>query len=260
MPAACLGRARALRYHGRGEGNPPVAGKDSMRRCAALLLLLICCPRASWAAERRPLPELFDPARHMRVSEIKPGMTGYGLSVFKGTKIERFDVEVLSVLRDFNPQCDVILVSLKGANLEHTGSIAGMSGSPIFLKDDEGRERMVGAFAYGWPLMKDPVGGVQPIEYMLKLKQVKPATRPATTREAEPSGEPGITKLGSTGTSAGPIHWDLSDVVLLPGMKEAPATYPLAGINSFAPNPRLGVPDDANVTRLRPLATPLMTS
>src|SRR2546423_14219315 len=93
----------------------------------------------------------FDPARHMRVSEVRPGMTGYGLSVFKGTKIERFDVEVLSVLRDFNPQCDVILVSLKGANLEHTGSIAGMSGSPIYLQDDQGRERMVGPFAYGWP-------------------------------------------------------------------------------------------------------------
>ena len=28
---------------------------------------------------------------------------------------------------------------------------------------------MVGAFAYGWPLMKDPLGGVQPIEYMLDI-------------------------------------------------------------------------------------------
>ena len=30
--------------------------------------------------------------------------------------------------------------------------------------------------------------------------------------------------------------------------------------NSFEPNPRLGVDDDADVTRLRPLATPLMTA
>src|SRR5256714_14875744 len=89
----------------------------------------------------------FDPARHMHVSEVRTGMKGYGLSVFKGTKIERFDVEVLSVLKNFNPKYDVVLVSCKGANLEHTGSIAGMSGSPIFLKDDSGKERMIGAFA-----------------------------------------------------------------------------------------------------------------
>src|SRR5256885_10911962 len=157
-----------------------------MRRLStAALLALLLVPLLPVAFARAESPstqpaELFDPARHMRVSEVRPGMKGYGLSVFKGTKIERFDVEVLSILRDFNPQYDVILVSLKGANLEHTGSIAGMSGSPIFLRDDEGRERMVGAFAYGWPLMKDPVGGVQPIQYMLKIHQGPPATRPTT--------------------------------------------------------------------------------
>ncbi len=109
-------------------------------------------------------PSLFDPARHMRVSEVKPGMTGYGLSVFTGTKIERFEVEVISVLKNFNPKHDVILIRCRGANLEHTGPISGMSGSPIYLKDDAGNHRMVGAFAYGWPLSKDPIAGVQPIE------------------------------------------------------------------------------------------------
>src|SRR3954468_866765 len=116
----------------------------------------------------------FDPQRHMRVSEVREGMTGYGLSVFKGTKIERFDVKVLSVLKNFNPKYDVVLIECKGANLEHTGAVAGMSGSPIFLKDEQGRERMIGAFAYGWPMVKDPVAGVQPIEYMLKIQEGKP--------------------------------------------------------------------------------------
>src|SRR5215470_6118986 len=142
-----------------------------MTRISALACLALFLAVASARADENR--ELFDPNRHMRVSEVRNGMKGYGLSVFKGTKIERFDVEVLSVLHNFNPQYDVILVSCKGANLEHTGSIAGMSGSPIYLKDDNGKERMVGAFAYGWPLMKDPIGGVQPVEYMLKI--------PATT-------------------------------------------------------------------------------
>src|SRR6266480_6556429 len=136
--------------------------------------------------EEQGLPPGFDAARHMRVAEIRPGMKGYGLSVFRGTKIERFDVEVISILRNFNPKYHVILVRLHGQNLEHTGGVAGMSGSPVFLKDEEGRERLAGAFAYGWPMGKDPVGGVQPIEYMLTLP-VKPAKpdAPATSNAKE---------------------------------------------------------------------------
>src|SRR5689334_13784003 len=76
-------------------------------------------------AKGRPA-SLFDPARHMRVSEVKPGMKGYGLTVFKGTKIEKFDVEVLSVLKNFNPKYDVVLIKCNNEYLEHTGSIAGM--------------------------------------------------------------------------------------------------------------------------------------
>ena len=55
-------------------------------------------------------PTLFDPARHMHVSEVRPGMKGYGLSVFSGTKIEKFDVVVVDVVKNFNPKYDVILI------------------------------------------------------------------------------------------------------------------------------------------------------
>jgi hypothetical protein len=230
-----------------------------MKRPAALLpwlaLLLWLGPLAqpSQAAESEP-PALFDPARHMRVSEVKPGMTGYGLSVFKGTKIERFNVEVISVLRDFNPKYDVILVRLQGANLEHTGSIAGMSGSPIYLKDDQGRERMVGAFAYGWPLMKDPIGGVQPIEYMLGIKPGKTSAPPP------PASQPVAGSEARTEAAQPRMRWDVSEAIPLPGMTTAPADYPFAAIDSFKPNPRLGLDGDDSVTRMRPLVTPLMTT
>jgi hypothetical protein len=208
-----------------------------MRRLATLALLaLLLRPAFLWgdAPTTAPAADLFDPARHMRVSEVAPGMTGYGLSVFKGTKIERFNVEVLSVLRDFNPQYDVILVRLSGADLEHTGSIAGMSGSPVYLKDKDGRERMVGAFAYGWPLMKDPVGGVQPIEYMLKLQHRE---HPATTR---PAALP-TTQISESRADA----WDVSKSFV--------------SFDTMLARARAGV-DDQNVTRMRPLTTPLMTA
>src|SRR5687768_14610428 len=108
-----------------------------------VLSLLCCVARTAPAAPADSRPSLFDPQRHMRVSEVKPGMKGYGLSVFKGTKVERFEVEVISVLRNFNPRHDVIMVRCGGAGLEHSGSIAGMSGSPVYLTDEHGRERMV---------------------------------------------------------------------------------------------------------------------
>ncbi len=158
----------------------------------ALSSSLLAEPPAPIAATQ----SLFNPARHMRVSEVKIGMKGYGLSVFKGTKIEKFDVEVISVLHNFNPKYDVVLIKCFGQFLEHTGSIAGMSGSPIYLHDDTGKDRMIGAFAYGWPLTKDPVAGVQPIEYMLQLPTVWPksagATQPTTApADASNAGAPG---------------------------------------------------------------------
>src|SRR5579863_4219556 len=156
---------------------------------------------------------LFDPARHMHVSEVRPGMTGYGLTVFQGTKIEKFDVEVVSVLKNFNPKYDVVLIRCKGDYLKHTGSIAGMSGSPIYLKDDQGRERMIGAFAYGWPMTKDPLAGVQPIEYMLNM----PVSRGSTlTADAGATTQPSSKAKGLSPDDRQGLSWSLADAGLLP--------------------------------------------
>src|SRR2546421_188025 len=130
-----------------------------VRVVSVLILLssLSCVARADRVGDARASRDAvasgFDPARHMRVAEVREGMTGYGVSVFKGDTLERFDVKVLSILRNFNPKYDVVLIECKGANLEHTGAIAGMSGSPVYLTDAEGKSRMIGAFAFGWPMM-----------------------------------------------------------------------------------------------------------
>jgi hypothetical protein len=98
----------------------------------------------------------------MPVSDIRPGMKGYGLTVFQGTKPERFDVEVIDVLKNFRPKQDLILVKTKHPRLEITKVVAGMSGSPIYLND-----KMIGAYAYGWSFGSEPVAGVTPIRNML---------------------------------------------------------------------------------------------
>ncbi len=141
--------------------------RPSFRPIVATLIVLVglvCGPRPVRAELQ------YDRTRYMAVDEIRPGMKGYGLTVMSGTKIERFNVEVISVMTNaWYARQDIILVRCSGLNLEHSGIIGGMSGSPCFLVDDAGRERMIGAIAYGWPFNKDPVGGVQPIMQMLDV-------------------------------------------------------------------------------------------
>jgi hypothetical protein len=232
------------------------------RYLTAFPIFLLLAATQSLSAQTATGDSLFDPARHMRVSEVKPGMKGYGLSVFLGTKIERFDVQVISVLKNFNPKTDVILIRFSGDNLEHNLAIAGMSGSPIYLYDETGKARMVGAFAYGWPMQKDPIAGVQPIEYMLKLPDElgTPTSQPSSngSLEALPLGG-GKAKGKSTARGGRPIRWTLSDSVLLPGMRSPPPDYPLASLNGMEPNPGFfGV--GGNEGRMVPLATPLMVA
>ena len=40
----------------------------------------------------------------MTVDQIRPGMKGHGLTVFEGTKPEKFGVEVIDVIKDFRPR------------------------------------------------------------------------------------------------------------------------------------------------------------
>src|SRR5579859_6939727 len=177
-------------------------------------------------------------------------MTGYGLTVFKGDKIERFDVEVISILHNFNPKGDVILIRAKGDYLEHTGSVAGMSGSPIYLKDDQGRYRMIGAFAYGWPMTKDPLAGVQPIEYMLSLPA--PRISNITSASTRPSGS--AENAGRTDHADG-LSWSLVKAGLTPFSKSN-FFRTSDRETDLGATPRLGGSGDA--PKLEPLVTPLM--
>jgi hypothetical protein len=110
--------------------------------------------------------------RTISVDEIKDGMKGYGLTVFKGTEPERFDVEVVGVLHNFRPSQDLILVKTPHPRLNITKNVRGMSGSPIYLDG-----RLAGAYAYSWAMFQaEPVAGVTPIAPMLaELRRPIPA-------------------------------------------------------------------------------------
>jgi SpoIVB peptidase S55 len=97
------------------------------------------------------------------VSEIKDGMKGYGLTVFRGTEPERFDVEVIGVLHHFRPGEPLIVIKTPNPRLDVVKTVRGMSGSPIYLDG-----RLAGAYSYSLAQFEiEPVAGVTPIDLML---------------------------------------------------------------------------------------------
>ncbi len=101
------------------------------------------------------------PDAYWNVDDLRPGMKGVGRTVMKGTKVEPFDAEVLGVMKNTSPGRDMVLCRLSGLNLDKTGVIAGMSGSPIYIDN-----KLMGAVAFAWPYGKEPIAGVTPFSQM----------------------------------------------------------------------------------------------
>jgi hypothetical protein len=107
-------------------------------------------------------------------------MVGEGRTVFAGDRIESFKVTILGVLRNYGPNQNMILAELEGGPLAHTGIIAGMSGSPVYVDG-----KLIGAVAFAFPFAKDPIAGITPFEEMVEATDT-----PSTRRAAAPLGFP----------------------------------------------------------------------
>jgi len=144
--------------------------------CSGLLLIAFCLSLIAsplLAAD----PEIFP------LSQVQPGMKGVGYTIFAGDQIEKFDLVVIGVMPNFlAPRESIILVQLVGAKVEHTGVVAGMSGSPIYFDG-----KLAGALSLKLgQFNKEPLAGVTPIENILSL----PKGQPATVRAENGQGGP----------------------------------------------------------------------
>src|SRR5439155_13144284 len=101
------------------------------------------------------------PDTYWQVDDIRAGMKGVGRTVLRGTKVEEFQAEVLGVLKNTSPGRDMVLCRLSGLDLEKTGVIAGMSGSPVYIEG-----KLLGAVAYAWAFGKEPIAGITPFSQM----------------------------------------------------------------------------------------------
>src|SRR5262245_16717029 len=99
----------------------------------------------------------------MSIDDVRPGMVGIGRTVFDGTHVEEFKANILGVLENvIGPNRNLILAKLEGGPLAHTGVIAGMSGSPVYING-----KLVGAVSYALgSFSKEPIAGITPIAEM----------------------------------------------------------------------------------------------
>src|SRR5690348_9077557 len=134
----------------------------------------------------------------LALSQVRPGMQGYAYTIFAGDQIEKFDLEVIGVVDNFlGPKQSIILVQLKGRKVEHTGVVAGMSGSPVYLDG-----KLAGALSLKLGIFtKEPIAGVTPIPDALAGGSVTGPTGEAGANSVEPTLSAALS--GRAGIQAG---------------------------------------------------------
>ncbi len=150
---------------------------------AVALALLLEMPSVAAAAAPGPSPAApaataaaFPAGPILPLAEVRAGQRGHGLSVWTGTVPQSFDAEILGVMRNSSPSTSYILARLSGMDLEKSGVIAGMSGSPVYIDG-----KLVGAVAFSFLYAQDAIAGITPIEAMRALGNLPTGTRtPAT--------------------------------------------------------------------------------
>jgi hypothetical protein len=192
--------------------------------CAALFLASTLMPQA----RSGPVP-----VAYWNVDDLRPGMKGFGQSVFKGDRLEKFQAEVLGVLKSVSPGRDMVLMRLSGCDLEKTGVIAGMSGSPIYIDG-----KLVGAVAYAWSFGTEPIAGITPFSQMVEF--------------VESYEQRDLATKGRKGHAAAPARIPLREALFIEGRR-----FTAASVADTAGTPGMVGSDEL---ALRPLQCPLAAS
>ncbi len=165
---------------------------------ALLAFLAVLCsgPGAAVAQESNEL---------LPLSQVRAGMQGYAYTIFAGDQVEKFDLEVVGILDNFlGPKQSIILVQLKGPKVEHTGVVAGMSGSPVYLDG-----KLAGALSLKLGIFtKEPIAGVTPIQDVLNPPSQSVSAQATTQQLGLPSEASTRTGLPS-GSALEPIETPL---------------------------------------------------
>ncbi len=198
------------------------------------------------------------------IDEIATGDRCVGLSVFQGTEIEEFELEIIGVVRGVSPGSDLILARAEGELLEKTGIMQGMSGSPVY-KDG----RLIGAIASTWPFCKDPIAGITPIEEMLRaydMLEEMPTSASASGRAAGPTfdhitgGEVGGSRVAWVSSAVGIGAGDTSERFPWSSSPRVSEELPWSSTARIPETELSGTGIPADGAGLAPLGVPLFVS
>ena len=143
------------------------------RRILLLLMILLTVPAYGAFIPADPV---------IPVSELKPGMNGYMLTVIRGTEPSRIPVRIVSVVpqKPGRQYSNLVLIRLMGG----TKLAQGMSGSPVYISG-----RLAGAVRSGWQDSDHTIAVMMPIEYMCAITDHEaPSTKLAALSSVTVSG------------------------------------------------------------------------
>jgi hypothetical protein len=182
------------------------------------------------------------PQSTMNVDEIRPGMVAIGRTVFDGTRVEEFKVNILGVLENvIGTHRNLILARLEGGPLANTGVIAGMSGSPVYVDG-----RLIGAISYALgAFSKEPIAGITPIAEMTDSATLAGGVRPPG---AKIQIDLPLTRENLTAALRKALNWNRP-------FADGPRDAELQGVSAVA-----GFAGGEIGALLRPIATPLVMS
>jgi hypothetical protein len=166
------------------------ARRHLLKSRRTLILALLAFPAA--LCLRPGIASAQESNETLPLSQVRAGMQGYAYTIFAGDQVEKFDLEVIGVLDNFlGPRQSIILVQLKGPKVEHTGVVAGMSGSPVYLDG-----KLAGALSLKLGVFtKEPIAGVTPIQDVLN-----PPSQPAAATAQAATQQLGLPSEASTRT------------------------------------------------------------
>lgn len=169
------------------------------------LPLLLAAVLAPAAGAQSPPPA---PASPFPFAQVRAGLKGTGYTVLQGEAVTHFSAEVLGTVEQGAAAPRAIVCRLSGANLEQTGVLAAMSGSPVYVDG-----KLLGALAYTWPFAKEPLCGVTPAEDLLSVgergRRAEGAAGAATPATVESFARDLASEIPSRGAKAGfPVRPD----------------------------------------------------
>lgn len=105
----------------------------------------------------------------MAAGDVPVGATGVWRTCVEGTAVTEFPMRVVGLMHNsIYPGAPVILCEALDARNRHSGPVAGMSGSPVYIDG-----KIIGAYAYGSVNQRDQaLFMATPIEAMIKMQQL----------------------------------------------------------------------------------------